>query len=198
MYDPHARQSVVTQWTVDARDPVVREPASEHARVVEPKHVDVRPMHEVVGEYARVAAEVTRADDADVGWRVLEQAADECFGPAGRQHVGVVVDAEVVFGVVQIRLHHGVVLRPCRLAHVGTLDEVQRHDQAGRAEFTSDFVESLLEDIEGGLLLKVCVVLVERQIEVILISSAGCPTERRQKRAQKRELILGVLVRERF
>ena len=48
VYDPHAGQSVVTQWTVDARDPVVREPAGEDARVVEPEHVHVRPMHEVV------------------------------------------------------------------------------------------------------------------------------------------------------
>ena len=145
-----------------------------------------------------MAAEVTRADDADVRRRVLEKRADERFGPAGRQHVGVVVDSEVVLGVVQIRLHHGVVLRPRRLAHVAALDEVQRHDQVRRAEFPADFVESLLEDVEGVLLLKVRVVLVERQVEVILISSAGRATERWQKRAQKRELILSVLVRERL
>ena len=198
MDDTDARQPVVAPRTVDRRDPVVGPPVREHARVVEAEHVNVRPVHEVVGEYPTVAAEVARADDADVSRRVLSEAGDERFRPAGCQEVGVVVDAVEVLGVVEVRLHHGVVLGPRRLAHVTALDEVQADDDTRRTEFCLDLVQASLEQVEGGQLLEERVVLVEGQVEVVLVAGAGRTAEGRKECAEERKLVPRVLVREGF
>ena len=145
MDDADTRQPVVASRTVDPRDPVVGPPVGENTRVVEAKHVDMRPVHEVVGEYPTVAAEVARSYDADVGRRVLGEPGDERFRPAGCQEVGVVVDAVEVLGVIEVRLHHGVVLGPRRLAHVTALDKMQPDDYSRRTELRLDLVEASLE-----------------------------------------------------
>ena len=62
---------------VHARDPVVGEPVGEDARVVEAEHVDVCPVHEVVGEDGDVARPEPRPHHADVRRVVAHQLLDE-------------------------------------------------------------------------------------------------------------------------
>ena len=118
------RQLLGSTWSINTRDPVVAPPVGEQSWVVEAEDVDVRPVDEVVRADPRISAGMVRTDDADARRVVLFECVDECFRPAGRRQPRVVVDAIKVLHVVEVRLQHGVVLRPCRISRVIAADEV--------------------------------------------------------------------------
>jgi len=50
---------------VNSRHPVVAPPVREQAWIVEPKDIDVCPMHKVVGQNGHITASVVRSDNTD-------------------------------------------------------------------------------------------------------------------------------------
>ena len=185
--DAHVCEPVTAPRPVHGRDPVVRPPVGERAWVVETEYVDVCAMHKVVGEDGGVSANVTGADDAEVRRVVLGEPGDERLRPPRGQQVRVIVDAVVVHHVVDVRLHHGVVLRPGRPTRVFTLDVVQRHVEMRGALLRAHLAEGTVERVEVGDDSEERVALIVRQVDVVVIATTRRAAERWHERAKKRK-----------
>ena len=171
-------------WPVNFRHPVVTPPIREQSRVVETENVDVRPMNEIVRHYADISAEMVRADDADSLWVVLIQGLDERFRPVGRDELCVVVDAVEIVDVVEVGLHHGVVLRPCRISGVRAPDEVERRLDASRGaaqELDGGGEDAAEGGQQGSVLAENGVRLVVGEVESVAELRTGRLAERRQE-----------------
>ena len=175
-------------WLVHPCDPVVCPPVGEDARVVEAEDVDVTTMDKVIGQNLKVAAIVIRSNDSNIGRIELREASDEHVSPVWSFHSGVIVDAVEIFIAVEVRLHHRVVLSPCRLPAVGTPNEVKGQLEVttrGAVEVRKKLVPKLLEEFA---LVEGLVVDVVGEVEVVEKVCRRCTAEGRQKVDKKCEL----------
>ena len=186
------RQLRRSTWLIYARNPGVAPPVCEQSWVVEAEHVDVRPVDEVVRADPRISAGMVWTDDADARWVVLFECVDECFRPAGRLHLRIVVDAIEVLHVVEVRLQHGIVLRPCGISRVIAADEADRRSQSARAHRGDETTECRSKRVGESASREDGVVVVVGEVEMVAKARRRRPTERLQEDGMDEELVCHV------
>lgn len=142
-------------------------------------------VNKIVVQDSSIPTSVSRTYHSNVWLIELGQGLYENVCPSGRFKDCIIVDTIVVIRIIQVGVHHGVILSPAGLPLVVTSDQL---DGIGRI----DWAESLcvFTECTNKLPLEVClceilIVPVIGEVKLVSVAVAGCLAEGRHEGSQK-------------